>query len=245
MHTSSRPCGAMPLEKNPKSWPHADYYIPPIARGLKTRSREPRGQVLESLQARVKSKCGNFRKLNFGKRGVRPHTLAPFLITGDRHGHVCPKPSDSACLAAISGPSGSEFLQLSHLIACKCHPCVVYRNDGYARMSKQIYIGLLRELNPGPLAPEARIIPLDQAAMFASNICEFRKHWAISFFSPTALSSPDNTTNKLVGRTRDTMQTIHFFCGDGRSGALLARCRSHWTAWGDRRALSPFFLSQA
>ena len=25
--------------------------------------------------------------------------------------------------------------------------------------------GLLRELNPGPLAPEARIIPLDQAAM--------------------------------------------------------------------------------
>jgi hypothetical protein len=24
--------------------------------------------------------------------------------------------------------------------------------------------GLLRELNPGPLAPEARIIPLDQAA---------------------------------------------------------------------------------
>ena len=25
--------------------------------------------------------------------------------------------------------------------------------------------GLLRELNPGPLAPEARIMPLDQAAM--------------------------------------------------------------------------------
>ena len=25
--------------------------------------------------------------------------------------------------------------------------------------------GLLRELNPGPLAPEVRIIPLDQAAM--------------------------------------------------------------------------------
>ena len=30
-------------------------------------------------------------------------------------------------------------------------------------MSK--YIGLVRELNPGPLAPEARIIPLDQRAM--------------------------------------------------------------------------------
>ena len=30
--------------------------------------------------------------------------------------------------------------------------------------------GLLRELNPGPLAPEARIIPLDQAAMIAVDI---------------------------------------------------------------------------
>ena len=26
------------------------------------------------------------------------------------------------------------------------------------------YIGLVRDLNPGPLAPEARIIPLDQRA---------------------------------------------------------------------------------
>jgi hypothetical protein len=30
--------------------------------------------------------------------------------------------------------------------------------------------GLLRELNPGPLAPEARIMPLDQAAMWWSLI---------------------------------------------------------------------------
>ena len=29
--------------------------------------------------------------------------------------------------------------------------------------------GLLRELNPGPLAPEARIMPLDQAAMICSK----------------------------------------------------------------------------
>ena len=36
--------------------------------------------------------------------------------------------------------------------------------------------GLLRELNPGPLAPEARIIPLDQAARYPSllqiTICQ-------------------------------------------------------------------------
>ena len=31
-------------------------------------------------------------------------------------------------------------------------------------VSQSVIKGLLRELNPGPLAPEARIIPLDQAA---------------------------------------------------------------------------------
>ena len=31
--------------------------------------------------------------------------------------------------------------------------------------------GLLRELNPGPLAPEARIMPLDQAAN--ANVSEY------------------------------------------------------------------------
>ena len=30
-------------------------------------------------------------------------------------------------------------------------------------------IGLVRDLNPGPLAPKARIIPLDQRAMFVSE----------------------------------------------------------------------------
>ncbi len=30
--------------------------------------------------------------------------------------------------------------------------------------------GLVRELNPGPLAPEARIIPLDQTAI-ETNVC--------------------------------------------------------------------------
>ena len=31
--------------------------------------------------------------------------------------------------------------------------------------------GLVRELNPGPLAPEARIIPLDQQALPAIKLC--------------------------------------------------------------------------
>ena len=33
-----------------------------------------------------------------------------------------------------------------------------------APVTRQASLGLLRELNPGPLAPEARIMPLDQAA---------------------------------------------------------------------------------
>ena len=36
--------------------------------------------------------------------------------------------------------------------------------------------GLLRELNPGPLAPEARIIPLDQAASWGTRIASGRGH---------------------------------------------------------------------
>ena len=47
--------------------------------------------------------------------------------------------------------------QASHGRACKhasaCGPSVAICGQG-----------LLRELNPGPLAPEARIMPLDQAA---------------------------------------------------------------------------------
>ena len=39
-------------------------------------------------------------------------------------------------------------------------------------MTLQKKSGLVRELNPGPLAPEARIIPLDQQA-FNSNITTF------------------------------------------------------------------------
>ena len=45
--------------------------------------------------------------------------------------------------------------------------------------------GLLRELNPGPLAPEARIMPLDQAAS-----CSVRFH--IDFSIRDDQSSEDN-----------------------------------------------------
>ena len=37
------------------------------------------------------------------------------------------------------------------------------------------HIGLVRELNPGPLAPEARIIPLDQRATSIGRISFIKK----------------------------------------------------------------------
>ena len=39
-----------------------------------------------------------------------------------------------------------------------------YMRCQWERLRHAIFKGLLRELNPGPLAPGARIIPLDQAA---------------------------------------------------------------------------------
>ena len=41
--------------------------------------------------------------------------------------------------------------------------CIAYQNDNVAKR-----LGLVRELNPGPPAPEAGIIPLDQQASIES-----------------------------------------------------------------------------
>ena len=103
-------------------------------------------------------------------------------------------------------------------------------------------MGLLRAVNLGPLAPAARIIPLDQAAMFACNICEFEQLWATFFFSSSAVCSLESKTKRLVGITRDTMPANHFLFGDGRGEDLLARRKCHRPARGDRRALSLFCL---
>ena len=51
--------------------------------------------------------------------------------------------------------------------------------------------GLLRELNPGPLAPEARIMPLDQAANWDQHILGYTMPWvaedAVSSFPSMCL----------------------------------------------------------
>ena len=38
-------------------------------------------------------------------------------------------------------------------------------------MNYLIKHGLVRDLNPGPLAPKARIIPLDQRALLTVELC--------------------------------------------------------------------------
>ena len=40
-------------------------------------------------------------------------------------------------------------------------------------MSFTIKVGLVRDLNPGPLAPKARIIPLDQRAVVIDALITF------------------------------------------------------------------------
>ena len=53
-------------------------------------------------------------------------------------------------------------------------PCHISANYIVADNTEQSKIlGLVRELNPGPLAPEARIIPLDQQASLLHNVMPF------------------------------------------------------------------------
>ena len=59
-------------------------------------------------------------------------------------------------------------------------------NQALDPVSVAIYLctkrsGLVRELNPGPLAPEARIIPLDQRAIVAAKI-QYYISTSVAFF---------------------------------------------------------------
>ena len=63
--------------------------------------------------------------------------------------------------------------------SCNASLSVISVIDQFIQTGTKIF-GFVRELNPGPLAPEARIIPLDQqATMFAllstlsSTVCLF------------------------------------------------------------------------
>ena len=59
-----------------------------------------------------------------------------------------------------SNPTGVDFSKVATfaVISLKCASGGISRSMGCGEK------GLFRELNPGPLAPEARIMPLDQTA---------------------------------------------------------------------------------
>ena len=63
--------------------------------------------------------------------------------------------------------SRGEFLSLARLRRLLKLEVRLFMVAVRAELAK----GLLRELNPGPLAPEARIIPLDQAASCRTMRC--------------------------------------------------------------------------
>ena len=73
---------------------------------------------------------------------------------------------------AASGPNGGYARPLRGYYAVPIHAAVTYAAEKQGlKRSGELHLacgdqhdGLLRELNLGPLAPEARIMPLDQAA---------------------------------------------------------------------------------
>jgi hypothetical protein len=79
-----------------------------------------------------------------------------------------------------------------------------------AKLSDSMSKGLFRELNPGPLAPEARIIPLDQTA-----------RWEIEFtiHSVSALNEP----------LRKWMRSEH--SGNGGKSPSLVSCSHSLAGW--------------
>ena len=82
--------------------------------------------------------------------------------------------------------------------------------------------GLLRELNPGPLAPEARIIPLDQAADADGNhVLAFEMS---NDGTGTAAPAPEARGGRLrrTGRLGDNTDSIPGVC-------MLPKSRTnHW-----------------
>ena len=77
-----------------------------------------------------------------------------------------------AASSAGKGCPGSRARDCAHPEQASCHQakqlCCTPASCGMPTMAcvaTTAKYGLLRELSPGPLAPEARIMPLDQAAM--------------------------------------------------------------------------------
>ena len=78
-----------------------------------------------------------------------------------------PLSEKNATLVGREGPAGLS------LVAAACDR-PMFGSSVFSQKS----FGLVRDLNPGPLAPKARIIPLDQRAthVYGCELCENRSH---------------------------------------------------------------------
>ena len=119
------------------------------------------------------------------------------------------------------------YWKYRHLRGHSCN-CTVVSVDGdihvEGTLSCYLYVlkpplGLVRDLNPGPLAPEARIIPLDQRAIGLDELCNITffpgegfpqlyetKDWARPGFEPgTSRTQSENhtprPTSQLIFKT--------------------------------------------
>ena len=128
-----------------------------------------------------------------------------------------------------------RVLTFSLLFLC-CSPTLAQCSPPTARSNKDGAKGLLRELNPGPLAPEARIMPLDQAA-----VLHMRSIWVFPWRLSAAYSCVHFTLRaaRCAAATGPAWQS----CRNGRAVAQrkvtpaglepaipgsVGRCLIHW-----------------
>ena len=120
------------------------------------------------------------------RSGCPPHSLRPFFPNTSLAGHIgiCLEQS----LGRLGGASGATRLPMrgkaresarTLIFLCLIQqgrelysiPLKIARERCQHPQCPLKIPGLLRELSPGPLAPEARIMPLDQAAKRYSMTC--------------------------------------------------------------------------
>ena len=110
---------------------------------------------------------------NIGDWLFGEQTFAPMTSIEVKNARARPgfEPGTSRTLSENHAPRPTSHAQLDrHSWLSTCAPSCL---NVTGRINGQKVSGLVRDLNPGPLAPEARIIPLDQRAIPSSLLQEW------------------------------------------------------------------------